>query len=132
MQNLLLKNIRQLVNVREDTGPLYGSEMAELPFIENAWLLIEGNVISGFGSMDTLKKRLPNLPAEQIDCSEKLVMPSWCDSHTHLVFAGNRESEFVDKIRGLSYEEINARGGGILNTVEKINDISEDELFRIS
>ena len=132
MQNLLLTNIRQLVNVREDTGPLYGTEMAELPSIENAWLLIEGNVIAGFGKMDALHKKLPNLPAEQMDCSEKLVMPSWCDSHTHLVFAGSRENEFVDKIRGLSYEEINARGGGILNTVQKVTDISEDELFRIS
>jgi imidazolonepropionase len=132
MQNLLLTNIRQLVNIREDTGPLYGTEMAELPSIEDAWLLIEGNVIAGFGKMDTLNKKLPNLPDDQVDCSEKLVMPSWCDSHTHLVFAGSRESEFVDKILGLSYEEINARGGGILNTVQKINDISEDELFRIS
>jgi imidazolonepropionase len=132
MQNLLLTNIRQLVNVREDTGPLYGTEMAELPSIEDAWLLIEGDVIAGFGKMDTLSKRLPNLPDEQMDCSEKLIMPSWCDSHTHLVFAGSRENEFVDKIRGLSYEEINARGGGILNTVQKISDISEDELFRIS
>jgi imidazolonepropionase len=132
MQNLLLTNIRQLVNVREDTGPLYGTEMAELPSIEDAWLLIEGDVIAGFGKMDMLSKRLPNLPDEQMDCSEKLIMPSWCDSHTHLVFAGSRENEFVDKIRGLSYEEINARGGGILNTVQKISDISEDELFRIS
>ncbi|HET7002455.1 MAG TPA: imidazolonepropionase, partial [Puia sp.] len=132
MQNLLLTNIRQLVNVREDTGPLYGTEMAELPSIGDAWLLIEGNAIAGFGKMDTLNDKLPNLPEEQVDCSERLVMPSWCDSHTHLVFAGSRESEFVDKILGLSYEEINARGGGILNTVQKINDISEDELFRIS
>jgi len=132
MQNLLLTNIRQLVNIREDSGPLYGKEMAELPSIEDAWLLIEGNAIAGFGKMDTLNKKLPNLPEEQVDCSEKLVMPSWCDSHTHLVFAGSRENEFVDKINGLSYEEINARGGGILNTVQKIRDISEDELFRIS
>jgi imidazolonepropionase len=131
-QNLLLTNIRQLVNVREDTGPLYGAEMAELPSMEDAWVLIEGDVIADFGKMDMLKKRLPNLPAEQMDCSEKLVMPSWCDSHTHLVFAGSRENEFVDKIRGLSYEEINAKGGGILNTVQKVNDLSEDELFRIS
>jgi len=128
----LLTNIKQLVNVREDTGPLYGTEMAELPAIADAWLLIEGNEIAGFGKMDSLKKDLPNIPAEQMDCSGRLVMPSWCDSHTHLVFAGSRENEFVDKIHGLSYEEVNARGGGILNTVQKINDISEDELFRIS
>jgi|SRR5450432_578019 imidazolonepropionase len=132
MPGILLTNIKQLVNVREDTGPLCGSEMAELPAIADAWLLIEGNEIAGFGKMDSLKKDLPNIPAEQMDCSGRLVMPSWCDSHTHLVFAGSRENEFVDKIHGLSYEEVNARGGGILNTVQKINDISEDELFRIS
>jgi imidazolonepropionase len=132
MQGILLTNIKQLVNVREDTGPLYGAEMAELPVVENAWLLIEGNEIAGFGKMENLKTALPNLPTEKMDCSDKFVMPSWCDSHTHLVFAGSRENEFVDKIRGLSYEEINARGGGILNSVRKLNDISEDDLFRIS
>jgi imidazolonepropionase len=98
----------------------------------NAWLLIEGNEIAGFGKMESLKSALPNLPAEKIDCSDKFVMPSWCDSHTHLVFAGSREDEFVDKIRGLSYEEVNARGGGILNSVRKLNEIPEDELFSIS
>ena len=132
MQGILLTNIKQLVNVRDDTGPLYGTEMAELPVIANAWLLIEGNEIAGFGKMENLNNVLPNLPAEIIDCSEKFVMPAWCDSHTHLVFAGSRENEFVDKIRGLSYEEINARGGGILNSVRKLNEISEDELFNIS
>src|SRR5450432_3478377 len=132
MPGILLTNIKQLVNVREDTGPLYGKEMAELPCIDNAWLLIEGNEIAGFGKMDSIKKDLPNLPSDQMDCSGRLVMPSWCDSHTHLVFAGSRENEFVDKIRGLSYVEVNARGGGILNTVQKINEISEDELFRVS
>ncbi len=132
MQNILLTNIKQLVNVREDTGPLYGSEMTELPAIENSWLHIEGNEIAGFGKMENLKNVLPGLPAEKIDCTGKFVMPSWCDSHTHLVFAGSRENEFVDKIQGLSYQEINARGGGILNSVQKINDISEDELFSIS
>src|SRR5664279_700014 len=131
MQDKLLTNIKQLVNVREESGPLYGTEMAELPPIANAWLLIEGNEIAGFGKMESLKNDLPNLPVEQIDCSNKLVMPAWCDSHTHLVFAGSREKEFVDKIRGLSYEEINARGGGILNSVQKLNDTAEDELFRI-
>jgi len=132
MQGILLTNIRQLVNVREDTGPLYGAEMAELPVIANAWLLIEGNEIAGFGKMEDLKNAVRNLSDEKIDCTDKLVMPCWCDSHTHLVFAGSRENEFVDKIRGLSYEEINARGGGILNTVQKISDVSEDELFRDS
>jgi imidazolonepropionase len=106
--------------------------MADLPCLENAWLLIEGEEIAAFGKMDTLKKDLPNLPELKTDCSGKLVLPCWCDSHTHIVFAGSRESEFVDKIRGLSYAEINSRGGGILNTVQKINETSFDELFRIS
>lgn len=132
MSDLLLKNISQLVNVREDTGPLYGEEMAMLPCLENAWLLVEGKQIAAFGKMEDLKQVLQNLPSEQMDCSGRLVMPAWCDSHTHLVFAGSRENEFVDKIRGHGYAEINARGGGILSTVQKVNDISEDELFRIS
>ncbi|HEY2349492.1 MAG TPA: imidazolonepropionase [Puia sp.] len=132
MQEKLLTNIKQLVNVREDSGTLYGKEMAELPAIKNAWLLIEGNEIAGYGKMESLKIDLPNPPADQIDCSDRLVMPSWCDSHTHLVFSGNREQEFVDKINGLSYEEINRKGGGILNSVQKLNDTPEDELFRIS
>jgi imidazolonepropionase len=132
MPGLLLTNIKQLVNVREDAGPLYGNEMAELPNIEDAWLLVEGKEIAGFGKMDSLEKDLPKQPSDQKDCSGRLIMPSWCDSHTHLVFAGSRENEFVDKIRGLSYAEANARGGGILNTVQKLNEISEDELFRLS
>jgi imidazolonepropionase len=129
---MLLTNIKQLINVREDTGPLYGTEMSELPVIRDAWLLIEGNEIAGFGKMENLQNAVKNLPPELIDCSDKLVMPSWCDSHTHLVFAGSRENEFVDKIRGHSYEEINASGGGILSSVRMLNDTSEDELFRTS
>ena len=129
MQSSLLINIKHLVNIRSETGPLYGKEMAELPCLDDAWLLIEGNQIAGFGKMDTIEKELPNLPAEQTDCSGRLVFPCWCDSHTHLVYTGSRENEFVDKIRGLSYSEINARGGGILNTVQKVNKISEDKLF---
>ncbi len=132
MQSQLLINIKQLVNTGSGIRPLYGKEMADLPCLENAWLLIEGEEIAGFGKMDSLKKDLPNLPGVKTDCNGKLVLPCWCDSHTHIVFAGSRESEFVDKIRGLSYAEINARGGGILNTVQKINEISSDELFRIS
>jgi imidazolonepropionase len=121
-----------LVNTGSGIRPLYGKEMAELPCIENAWLLIEGEEIAGYGEMDSIKNDLPNHPEVKTDCSGKLVMPCWCDSHTHIVFAGSRENEFVDKIKGLSYAEINARGGGILNTVQKINEISSGELFRIS
>jgi imidazolonepropionase len=132
MASLLLKNIRQLVNVRADARPLYGKEMSVLPCIDDAWLLIEGSEIAGFGDMHSIKKDLPNQPQEQMDCNGRLVLPAWCDSHTHLVFAGSRENEFVDKIKGLQYAEINARGGGILNTVQKLNEIPEDELFRLS
>jgi imidazolonepropionase len=132
MQSKLLINIKQLVNTGTGHEPLYGKEMASLPGIDNAWLLIEGNEIAAFGEMAYLKQELPTLPKEQIDCSGRFVLPSWCDSHSHLVFAGSRENEFVDKIRGISYEEINARGGGILNTVQLTNEISEEELFRIS
>ena len=92
-------------------------------------LLIEGDEIEAFGEMESIKKELPNLPEEQTDCSGRLVLPAWCDSHTHLVFTGSRENEFVDKIRGLSYAEINSRGGGILNTVQKIKEISPEQLF---
>jgi imidazolonepropionase len=132
MQSRLLINIKLLVNTRSGYEPLYGNEMSSMPCIENAWLLIEGNEISAFGKMASLNEELPSLPKEQIDCSGRLVLPSWCDSHSHIVFAGSRENEFVDKIRGISYAEINARGGGILNTVHHTNEISEDELFRIS
>jgi imidazolonepropionase len=132
MSSRLLTHIKQLVNVRAETRPLYGKEMAELPGLDDAWLLIEENEIAGFGKMDTLKKDLPNRPTEQTDCSGRLVLPCWCDSHTHLVYTGSRENEFTDKIRGLSYAEINARGGGILNTVQKVNEISEDTLFQES
>lgn len=132
MQSHILTHIRQLVNVRPQSSPLYGGEMAELPCLDDAWLLIEGDEIAGYGSMSTLEKDLPVLPERSTDCSGQLVMPAWCDSHTHIVFAGSRENEMVDKIRGLSYAEINARGGGILNTVENIKLISEEELFRIS
>ena len=129
MQTRLLTHIKQLVNIRTHDRPLYGKEMAELPCLENAWLLIEGDEIEAFGEMESIKKELPNLPEEQTDCSGRLVLPAWCDSHTHLVFTGSRENEFVDKIRGLSYSEINSRGGGILNTVQKIKEISPEQLF---
>jgi imidazolonepropionase len=132
MQSRLLINIKQLVNTSSGLAPLYGKEMANIPCIENAWLLIEGNEIAAFGEMASLNKELSKPPNEQMDCSGRFVLPSWCDSHSHIVFAGSRENEFVDKIRGLSYAEINARGGGILNTVKHTNEISEDELFRVS
>ncbi len=100
--------------------------MAELPQLTNAWLHIEGNTIAAFGTMDTC----PTLPAATvIDAAGKTVLPAWCDSHTHIVYAGNREQEFVDRINGLSYEEIANRGGGILNSAKKLNETTEDDLY---
>jgi imidazolonepropionase len=132
MSSRILTHIKQLVNVRTANRPLYGREMAELPVLDDAWLLIEGNEIAGFGKMESLKKDLPQLPEEKTDCSGRLVLPCWCDSHSHIVYTGSRENEFRDKIQGLSYAEINARGGGILNTARKLNEITEDNLFRES
>ncbi|OYU84512.1 MAG: imidazolonepropionase [Flavobacterium sp. BFFFF2] len=131
MARVLFTNIRELVQVREPHVPLLkGSEMAVLPIIKDAYLIIENESITDFGSMSEL--------AEAIDCDEvhdlsgRLVLPSWCDSHTHLVYAGNRSGEFVDRIRGLSYEEIAAKGGGILNSADLLNRTSEDDLYHQS
>lgn len=124
--SILIKNIRQLAGVRENSTLLRGKELSELPFINNAWIHIENNIIVGYGSMDSLNiKEFKN----SIDATGRLVMPCWCDSHTHLVFAGSRENEFVDKIKGKTYAEIAAHGGGILNSANKLNDTTEDELF---
>lgn len=126
--SLLFTHIHQLVNVRKGTGPLHGKEMAELPVLEDAYLLVEDGIITGYGKMAEMPATLQNhFPV--VDASGRLVLPAWCDSHTHLVFPGSREHEFVDKIRGLSYAEIAARGGGILNSARQMDNISEDQLF---
>jgi imidazolonepropionase len=125
----LIVNIKGLVNVRSENKLLRGDELSELPIIENAFLLIEDGIITNFGSMTNLSDELPNLPKNKIDARDQFVMPTWCDSHTHMVFAGSRENEFVDKINGLSYAEIAAKGGGILNSANKLQHASEDELF---
>ena len=125
----LIVNINGLVNVRSENKLLRGNELRDLPIIENAFLLIEDGIISKWGSMENLKQELPVLPNHQIDATGQFVMPTWCDSHTHMVFAGSRENEFVDKINGLSYAEIAAKGGGILNSANKLQHASEDELF---
>ena len=103
--------------------------MAILPSIKNAFLLIEDDAIAAFGSMENCPKINPE---KTIDATGKIVLPSWCDSHTHLVYAGNREQEFVDRINGLSYEEIANRGGGILNSAKRLNDTSEAEIYQQS
>jgi imidazolonepropionase len=124
----LFTNIDWLVNVREICTLLRGSELAQLPCIPNAYLVVEGDVIAEYGPIKDLK-RSPESFDEQVDASGRCVLPAWCDSHTHLVFAGSREGEFVDKTRGLSYADIAAKGGGILNSARKLNETSEDELF---
>lgn len=123
---LLIKNIRQLVQVRDEYVEIVkGADMAHLPVIENAWLLIENDTIANYGTMDSC----PELSCETLDATGRLVLPAWCDSHTHLVYAGNRHSEYVDRISGLTYEEIARRGGGILNSAQKLNETSEQDLF---
>ncbi len=130
MATTLIKNIKQLVNIRTpDEKLIYGSDLSSLPTIGDAYIIIEDKVIAGFGNMKDMEAVNKKLPTDIIDATGRFVMPAWCDSHTHLVFAGSRESEFVDKIRGASYSEINAKGGGILNSAQKLNDASEDELF---
>ena len=126
----LFTNIKTLVQVRENHPPfLAGEQMSELPSIENAFLQIEDEKITDYGKME----KVPKLrDAEIIDCTGRIVMPSWCDSHTHLVYAGNREGEFVDRINGLSYQEIANRGGGIINSAKQLQATSEAELYEQS
>lgn len=130
MGKLLLKNIKNLIQVREE-APLKvsGKDMKVLPCIENAWMACEDGLIVDFGSMDDFPGITDWKGLEVIDCTGKLVIPCYADSHTHIVYAGNRESEFVDRINGMSYEDIAKRGGGILNSSELLNKTSEEELF---
>ena len=127
MSSTIITNIKQLAGIRNAVDPLRKKDLGMLPSINDAWLIIEGEEISGFGRMEELKNK--SIPENNIDASGKTVLPAWCDSHTHLVYAGSREEEFVDKIRGLSYAEIAARGGGILNSARKLNETGEDQLF---
>ena len=130
---ILVKNIKQLVQVEEN--PVVwraGKDMQTLHTIENAFLLTEGDTIKAFGAMsDFSPELLQNLkePLTEIDAYGKMVFPSFCDSHTHLVYADSREIEYIDKIKGLSYEEIAKRGGGILNSAKRLHEASEEELF---
>ena len=126
--NLLVTNIHHLVNVRKESKLLRGKELAELPVIENAFLRIEDGLIKEWGEMSSVVS-VESSVEEVIDAKGASILPTWCDSHTHLVFAASREDEFVDKIKGLSYAEIAAKGGGILNSAKKLQKASEDELF---
>ena len=126
--SLLIKNIGLLVVDRHGKQCLQGDEMRHLDILHDAWLLIENGRFAAFGT-----EPVPDgSPAGIIDAAGGAVLPSFCDSHTHLVYAGSRECEFVDKINGLSYEEIARRGGGILNSADRLHAMSEDDLFRMS
>ena len=126
----LVKNIRCLAGVEyEPKARLQGKEMATLNTIEDAWLLVEHGRFAQFGSVAE-GMPTPDSADRIIDAEGGTVMPSWCDAHTHIVFAGSREREFVDKINGLSYEEIARRGGGILNSADLLHNTTEDELYR--
>ncbi|MDQ6756117.1 MAG: imidazolonepropionase [Bacteroidota bacterium] len=131
MATKIFINIQQLINVREQTHLLRGKELSELPVIENAYLIIEDGIIADYGETSQIQNSKFKIQ-NSIDASGQFVLPCWCDSHTHLVFAGSRENEFVDKIKGLSYAEIAAKGGGILNSAKILNETSEDELFNQS
>lgn len=123
---LIIKNIGAIVGVRDKAdAPLRGADMDILPVLQDAWLAVEGEKIHSYGPMS----ECPVLECETVNAEGKWLFPSFCDSHTHLVFAGSREREFVDKINGLSYAEIAARGGGILNSADRLHGYSEDRLY---
>lgn len=123
-------NIKQLLQIRSNKiRSVTGKSMKELPLIENAFLCIENDLISDFGEMNSFIQKKND---KVIDVSGKLILPCWCDSHSHVVYAGDRSSEFVDRINGLSYQEIANRGGGILNSAKKLQNIPEELLFNQS
>ena len=123
-------NIKELIQVRNSQeAPIKGKDMSILPTLKNAFLIVDDGRISGFGEMSSC----PDLSGfEVIDAEGKMLLPAWVDSHTHIVYSGSRESEFVDRIKGLSYQEIANKGGGILNSALKLNETSEEELFEQS
>jgi imidazolonepropionase len=129
MPATIITNIKQLVNTRQENQLLRGKDLAQLPLIENAYLVIEDGIIAEFGEMTALTNAATAYN-RVIDAAGQLILPCWCDSHTHLVFAASREEEFVDKIKGMSYADIAAKGGGILNSARKIAETSEQELLR--
>ena len=125
----LIKNIKTLVGAgSEGKLRLQGAEMAQLGTIEDAWLLVDGERISSFGEMRCLDEATAGADLV-VDAQGGMVLPSWCDPHTHIVYAGSREGEFVDKIRGMSYEEIAKRGGGILNSADLLHTLTEESLY---
>ncbi|WP_370391159.1 imidazolonepropionase [uncultured Winogradskyella sp.] len=128
--SILIKNIKQLLQVHETNVTIVkGDAMKQLPILENAYLYIENDTIIEYGTMDNCEGFEPETI---IDATGKVVLPSWCDSHTHLVYSGNRVGEFVDRINGLSYEDIAKKGGGILNSAKTLQNTSEDIIYEQS
>ena len=126
----LIVNIKELLQIRDShVAKVSGLEMNTLPSLKNAYLLIENELITAFGPMENCPEITNKII---IDATGKIVLPSWCDSHTHLVYAGNRELEFVNRINGMSYEDIANNGGGILNSAKKLNETTEQELYNQS
>lgn len=123
----LIKNIKELVQVENSPKlRVMGKEMAHIDTIKDAYLIVEDDKIADFGPMSELKEQTFD---KEVDATGRMVFPSFCDSHTHMVYAGSREIEYIDKIRGLSYDEIAKRGGGILNSAKRVQEASEDQLF---
>lgn len=130
MGKILIKNIKGLVQYGEELPKMRkGAEMKTLPILDNAFLAMDDGVIVAYGPMSEWGGITDWRDLEVIDAEGKFVLPAFCDSHTHTVFAKSREEEFVDRINGLSYEEIALRGGGILNSANRLREMSEDELF---
>lgn len=126
----IIINIKSLVGIlNKQTSVLKGKELSKIESIENAWLSVVDGRIEDFGNMHSLPTEKISSYEEVIDATDKFILPAWCDSHTHLVYAGSRESEFVDRIKGLPYEEIAKRGGGILNSAKRLQAASEEELY---
>jgi imidazolonepropionase len=131
VQRILIKNIKKLVQLRDaQTNKICGAAMDTLPCMDDAWLAIDNGLIADYGSMSEFPGIADWKDLLVIDAEGKMVFPSWVDSHTHLVYAGSREQEFTDRIKGLSYEEIAQRGGGILNSAKKLHNSSEEELLQ--
>lgn len=124
----LIKNIKSLLQVEKSPKlKVCGADMAHIDHIENAYMIVEDDKIAAFGPMEELTDQVFD---KEVDATGRMVLPSFCDSHTHLVYAGSREIEYIDKIRGLSYEEIAKRGGGILNSAKRVQEASEDDLYQ--
>ena len=131
MAAICITNIKLLVNTRKQYHVLKGSELTDLPCINDAYLIVEDGIIASYGKMNS-GADANKFGGHTIDASGQMILPAWCDSHTHLVFAASREEEFVDKIKGLTYAEIAAKGGGILNSARKLFETSESELLRLA